>query len=224
MYHFRLTLLLATNYVGDDPLPYRPEVGGEGFQVREGHEAVAGQAPAGAPGVADEEPLFAPIVAHRHDRVAAQDGLVFSRHGPDARARDLLRIKAFVDREAEDKRETVRQARQHLRKGVDAVIGRDAAFFCLLVTARGRLFRETPDVIRPCGLPAGPVVLQRLDAVAQRGAGVIVDRALNQPLIVIDEEPADVCIDIVRPVVQELQVARQRLGGAASQSALVLNR
>lgn len=95
-------------------------------------------------------------------------------------------------------------------------------FFGVSEAFKRRFAREFAYLIRPECLLAYARVLQGLYAYAQGRAGIIADRMHKRPLVIIDEEPADVGVFEVGYLIEELDVSGKRLGGTASQLPLPL--
>src|SRR5437764_14263782 len=86
--------------------PDRPAVVGEVSveHVFVGECAVALRAPAGSPGVAEDEAALVVVVADAEDGVAAEQRLLRLRDGDVARLRRRRALEALEDRDAEDER------------------------------------------------------------------------------------------------------------------------
>src|SRR5437667_8090621 len=93
------------------------------------------------------------------------------------------------------------------------------------IGGRGRLLLERRDLVGPEGLVRRALLGDALDAVTDHRARVLVDGAFHDPLVVVDEEArgrehsARFLLDLV-----ELQGAGDRVGGAAAQGTLVVDR
>src|SRR2546430_5722583 len=110
-------------------------------------------------------------------------------HRRVARLPDRRRFEALVDGEAEDERISGGEATLHLVDVLEeALVGHGAVELRVGVALRGRLAREPGDVIWPLGLRAHAVAGHRLDAVADHGAAVDRCSALDEALVVINEE------------------------------------
>src|SRR5439155_2971074 len=204
----------------------RPEVVGQApvLEVGVGHGEVALHPPGGSPEVADDERLLGIVVADSEHRVAPDGPLGALRHGDDAGLRHPLRFEALVHREAEHEGESPGEAGPHLVTRLEPRIGRDLMRERFPVAGGGRLQRELRDGVRPRLLRARALLRQRLDAVAQHGPCVLLDGVLHHPLVVVDEQPAQVGERDAVLAFQELERADERVARAAAQATLILDR
>src|SRR5205823_1458847 len=92
------------------------------------------------------------------------------------------------------------------------------------VAGSGRFGFESGNKIRPYWLGTGTLFGHGLDPVAEHGAGVGIDGALDDALVVIDEETRW-NEDLREPLFHlvELDGAADGIGGATSQLALIVN-
>src|SRR5579871_4821631 len=135
--------------------PERPEVAREmrADQILVGHHAIAAQAPARPPRIADDEAALAVVVADRHHAMAAEDALTGLRHWNDSGLRDLLALETFVDRESEHERISFGEASTHVGEIVsDSGVARDDLLQRLRVDRGRRFVFELADVVWPIGL------------------------------------------------------------------------
>src|SRR6266550_6435812 len=93
------------------------------------------------------------------------------------------------------------------------------------VTGSGRFGFEPGNKIRPHRLGTGPLFGDGLDPVAEHGAGVGVDGAFDDALVVIDEETRwDEDLRELLFYLVELDGAANGIARATSQLALIVNR
>ena len=89
-------------------------------------------------------------------------------------------------------------------------------------TGGARLHAEPGDDVRPLLLGAHALLRQGLDAVSDHGAGIGLDAVLDDALVVIDEEPAQVHERLPVFQLQELQRPGQRVARTTAELTLVL--
>src|SRR5216110_2645466 len=140
--------------------------------------------------------------------MTSEHALAHLRHRDDTARGDARRLEALVHGEAEHEWETARETREqrHRRLVFEAQVLAHLLLQGGAITALRRLDRG-------------------LDAVADLGARVAVDSALERALVVVDEEPGrhDRRRLALLPL-QELQGTGDRIGSAGAELALVVAR
>src|ERR1041385_3125385 len=103
----------------------RPEIVGQILVRRQiiiRHGEITFLSPIAAPGVSDDESARLIVVAHCHYRVASSHLFLRTRHVQDTGLCDCRRFESIINRETEDKWESVGQASAHLGYCANSVI------------------------------------------------------------------------------------------------------
>lgn len=168
---------------------------------------------------------FAVVVPHRQHRVAADHGLFFFRHRHKPGVGHFVGFEGFIDGKTEHERVPAGQAPLHLFQAVaDALVGNHLVEEGFVVTRWRRFFSELFNDVGPVPLRAHALLDHRLDAIANHGAGVLVHRAEDHPLVVVDEQaggnkvPFHFLFDL-----PELMGRADGVGGATPEVALVID-
>ncbi|TLD34136.1 hypothetical protein PspLS_01521 [Pyricularia sp. CBS 133598] len=196
------------------------------------HVAVARRRPALAPRVAHDEHLVRVRVPHTQHGVLAVAALLVAlgllrrrrhrHHAPSGLPKRPVRLDAKHDRVA------IRQrGAPHIQVRGDVVCVLDHEARRLIIRLLRRLVVDGALVKRPRHLGAGAVLAQTIDGVlhvaAAVGEALGAVRVLDQPRVVVDEEPRHVVPVRTQVALDQILVrARHGIGHAARRLALVL--
>src|SRR6202035_5304757 len=157
--------------------------------------------------------------------MASQDCLPGTGHRNDPRLSDTRAFKALVDRKAEYKGITFREAAAHLRCVLDyARVGRNQVLLGIAVGQGGRALGKLGDVIGTIGFGRSTELGDGFDSVANLRSGIVIDGAFDHSLIIINEQARG--SEFLRALfaLVELDCARNAVAGAASELPLVIYR
>ena len=153
----------------------------------------------------------------------SQDCLPGTGHRNDPRLGDTRAFKALVDRKAEYKGITFREAAAHLRCVLDyARVGRNQVLLGIAVGQGRRALGKLGDVIGPIGFGRSTELGDGFDSVANLRSGIVIDGAFDHSLIIINEQARG--REFLRALLAlvELDCARNAVAGAASELPLVV--
>src|ERR1700682_578842 len=101
------------------------------------------------------------------------------------------------------------------------MIGKDLVLPRGGITSRGRLFLKRSYVIRPGWLRTHALLCQRLNSIAQEGAGIAVHGPFNHALVVVDKQAAEIHERHAVLLFQKLQCTDECVRSATAELALI---
>mmetsp|Transcript_29724 Transcript_29724/g.64302 ORF Transcript_29724/g.64302 Transcript_29724/m.64302 type:complete len:303 (+) Transcript_29724:168-1076(+) len=190
-----------------------------------GHVEVAFVSPALAPRVADDEDFPSIVVAHSEHGMTSHHLVVDLRHAHPSVRCNSAHFEGSHHSEAERDGEALVQASlEAVQVALDLSVLLGLVGQGLLVGITGGLVGEGLLVVGPGGLIADAQLRERLDAITNVGAGVLVGSPLHRPLVVVDEQTAGNEILFALLHLGEVEGAADGIGSAAAEATLVVDR